>query len=183
MSRQSKSELSDTTGWRTTWPTAPLRGQFMVPRIVVLATEAALASFRGSEGSHEGIVFWGGCELSEFTLYTTLVIPRASHTWGSVACDEAAMRKTIHALRAAGLGLLAQVYSHPGGDARHSYGDDERIFLPFDGMLSIVVPHYAMHGVLPLTSCGIHQFQSGQWVLCTENLEAFRVMPEVVDLR
>lgn len=183
MSRKLKSEISDKTGWRTSWPTAPLRGKFIIPRTVVTATETALASFRGPEGSHEGIVFWGGCELSGSTVYTTVVIPRATHTWGSVHCDEAVMQETIHALRASRLGLLAQVHSHPGGDARHSYGDDERIFLPFEGMLSIVVPHYAMRGIFPLTSCGIHQFQSGQWVLCTENLAAFRLMPEVVDLR
>lgn len=171
------------SGWRASWPTGPLRGRFIISASVLSATEAALRTFRGPEGSHEGIVFWCGCELESATIYTTVAVPRAVHTKGSVHCDEAAMRETIRALRNCGLGLLAQVHSHPSGDARHSFGDDVKVFLPFEGMLSIVVPYYAMHGIAPLSSCGIHQFQSGNWVLCTANLEALHIKPEVVDLR
>jgi proteasome lid subunit RPN8/RPN11 len=140
-------------------------------------------TFRGPEGPHEGIVFWGGKEMEGITLFTTAITPRAVHTKGSVHCDEAAIREVVRALRPHGLGLLAQVHSHPGSDARHSDGDDSMILLPFESMLSIVVPWYAKDGVHPLSSCGIHQFQEGRWVLCNKNLDGIQVVPGMVDLR
>jgi proteasome lid subunit RPN8/RPN11 len=154
-----------------------------VPSHLLSATESALVTFRGPEGPHEGIVFWGGREMEGITLFTTAVTPRAVHTRGSVQCDEAAIRGVVHALRPHGLGLLAQVHSHPGGDARHSDGDDVMILLPFEGMLSIVVPWYGRDGMHPLSSCGIHQFQEGRWVLCDSNLDGIQVVPGRVDLR
>jgi hypothetical protein len=168
---------------RTAWPAEALRGRFLVPSHLLSATESALVTFRGPEGSHEGIVFWGGREIEGITLFTTAVIPRALHTKGSVRCDEAAIRGIVHALRPHGLGLLAQVHSHPGSDARHSDGDDSMILLPFEGMLSIVVPWYGRDGMHPLSSCGIHQFQKGRWVLCDCNLDGIQVVPGMVDLR
>ena len=171
-------------GWRrSSWPTGLLLGNFLLAEQVLSETEAILRSFRGADGPHEGIAFWGGLESGETTLFTTAVAPRAEHTAGSVRCDEVAMREVIRALRGYGLGLLAQVHSHPGSDARHSYGDDEMIFMPFEGMLSIVVPEYAREGISPLTSCEVHQFQGGKWVLCEGDLDALRVLPSGVDLR
>ncbi len=75
-----------------------------------------------------------------------------------------------------GLGLLAQVHSHPGEDARHSDGDDKMVVAPYQGMLSIVVPHYGHVGMTPLSEVGVHQFQDGHWVLCSEGLERLRVL-------
>ncbi len=151
---------------RTSWPTGALHGQFLVSNDVLSATEAALVTFRGPEGLHEGIVFWGGKEMEGITFFTTAVTPRAVHTKGSVQCNEAAIREVVHALRPHGLGLLAQVHSHPSDDARHSDGDDSMILLP-----------------CPPSSCGIHQFQEGRWVLCNKNLDGIQVVPGVVDLR
>lgn len=168
---------------RTFWPTGALRGQFLMPNHLLSATESALVTFRGPEGPHEGIVFWGGMEMEGITLFTTAITPRAVHTKGSVQCDEAAVREVVHALRPHGLGLLAQVHSHPSGDARHSDGDDSMVLLPFEGMLSIVVPWYGKDGMHPLSSCGIHQFQEGRWVLCNTNLDGIQVVPGMVDLR
>ncbi len=168
---------------RTSWPTGALHGQFLVSNDVLSATEAALVTFRGPEGLHEGIVFWGGKEMEGITFFTTAVTPRAVHTKGSVQCNEAAIREVVHALRPHGLGLLAQVHSHPSDDARHSDGDDSMILLPFEGMLSIVVPWYGKDGMRPPSSCGIHQFQEGRWVLCNKNLDGIQVVPGVVDLR
>ena len=57
------------------------------------------------------------------------------------------------------------------------------ILLPFDGMLSIVVPWYGKDGMHPLFSCGIHQYQEGRWVLSNKNLDGIQVVPSMVDLR
>ena len=49
-------------------------------------------------------------------------------------------------LARAGLELIGQVHSHPGRFVGHSDGDDERALMPYDGFLSIVVPHYGRRG-------------------------------------
>lgn len=121
--------------------------------------------------------------MEGITLFTTAITPRAVHTKGSVQCTEAAIREVVHALRPHGLGLLAQVHSHPSGDARHSDGDDLMVLLPFEGMLSIVVPWYGKDGMYPLSSCGIHQFQERHWILCNKNLDGIQVVPGEIDLR
>ena len=177
------SSRTQRNAYRTTWPRGFVQGKFLIETNLLVATEAALRTFRGPAGPHEGIVFWGGKELEGLTLYTTAVIPHAIHTKGSVQCDEAAIREVVRALRPHGLGLLAQIHSHPGGDARHSHGDDDMILLPFEGMLSIVVPWYGRDGMHPLSTCGIHQFQQGRWVLCESNLDNIQIVPGSVDLR
>ncbi len=180
MSVLSKSQRNT---YRTTWPKGSVQGKFLLNIALLVATEEALATFRGPEGPHEGIVFWGGRETEGLTYFTTAIVPHAVHTRGSVHCDEAAIREVVHALRPHGLGLLAQIHSHPGGDARHSFGDDDMIFLPFEGTLSIVVPWYGRDGMHPLSTCGIHQFQNGRWVLCDSNLENIQIVPTLVDVR
>lgn len=57
--------------------------------------------------------------------------------------------------------------------------------MPYEGFLSIVVPYYACHGMLPLTDCGIHVFEVDRFRRLSEaEIEAhFRVTPDFVDLR
>jgi hypothetical protein len=167
----------------TPLPSGPLKGRFRVIEDVVKATEDALRTFGGPDGPHEGMVFWGGLEFGDITLFTTVVVPRCQHHATGVFCDEVAVRDAVRFLRMHRVGLLAQVHSHPGDDVRHSDGDDLLIFLPFDGMLSIVVQRYGLHGMLPINSSGIHQFQHKKWTLCTQNLDAITVIPRGVDLR
>jgi hypothetical protein len=77
------------------------------------------------------------------------------------------------------------VHSHPTGATGHSLGDDDMVFMPFERMLSIVVPEYARFGLLPLNSLGVHQYQEGRWVLCSrESVHAnFVAVPTLQDLR
>jgi proteasome lid subunit RPN8/RPN11 len=83
-----------------------------------------------------------------------------------------------------GLGILCQVHSHPGKDTRHSDGDDGLVLLPFEGMLSVVVPDFGI-GFKAVSQCGVHQFQKGRWVLCDPDSVARGVLivPVEVDLR
>jgi hypothetical protein len=89
------------------------------------------------------------------------------------------------AARAEGLGVLCQVHSHPGSHTGHSFGDDEMIFMPFEQMLSIVVPRYGHFGMRPLDSLGVHQFQDGQWVICEHASvkRQLRIIPADKDIR
>lgn len=166
-------------------PRGALRGEFRITDAALAALERFLPTYRGADGSHEGIAFLAGIELPALTLYTTALAPDADHGWGHVRCSEAQISAVTRAAHADGLGLLAQVHTHPSGGTGHSWGDDDMVLMPFEGMLSIVVPHYAAFGLQPLHSLGVHQFQEGRWTLCSaESVRAaFRINPSGVDLR
>ena len=116
-------------------------------------------------------MFWGGLEKSDETQYRDAASPACDHGWGWVQANESQVFSVVKRFRRKGFGLLAQVHSHPGPGNLHSFGDDSRIFMPFDGMLSIVVPNYGRGGLLPLSRCGVHQFRAGAWIRCVSNLE------------
>jgi proteasome lid subunit RPN8/RPN11 len=166
-------------------PTGPLHGHFQITDAAITALERILPTYRSVDGHHEGICFLCGYETATATLYTTAIAPNADHGPGHVRCSEQDIAAVTKAAREHRLGLLAQVHSHPSGSASHSLGDDEMVFMPFEGMLSIVVPDYGRFGIQPLGSLGVHQFQDGRWVLCTrESVRAnFAILPTLRDLR
>lgn len=168
-------------------PWGELRGRFLISEPIIGATAEALTSFALAgirEGGHEGIVFWAGREVGDTTLLVQALIPAADHSWGSVMVTREEVGRMQQAARRHGLGLLSQVHSHPGGDARHSDGDDDLILLPFENMLSIVVPGFGID-FTEISQVCVHQYQDGRWVLCSA--ESVRngicTFPPVLDLR
>jgi len=150
-------------------PAGDLRGTFLVSQAVLDATRAALTSFAprdAADGGHEGIVYWCGRELADLTVFLHAVVPEADHGPQHVFVSKAAVGQMQRHARRLRLGVLCQVHSHPGADARHSDGDDELILLPFEGMLSIVVPNFGRGWGCISDTC-VHQFQAGRWVLCS----------------
>jgi hypothetical protein len=166
-------------------PIRPLRGEFLITDGVLAETERLLPTYRSADEDHEGIVFLLGCESEELTVLTTALAPEAETAPGRVHCSAEQMSAAIGAARAAGLGLLAQVHSHPHGWAKHSLGDDEMVFMPYEGMLSIVVPWYGRVGLRPLQNLGVHQFQDGRWVFAepVSVREQITIVPSGIDLR
>ena len=57
--------------------------------------------------------------------------------------------------------------------------------MPYEGFLSIVVPHYGRRGMMPLTVCGVHVFESGRFRRMGEaEVESrFRQIDVFTDLR
>lgn len=149
-------------------PAGPARGRLLVAEAVIDATGDALRDFAGDDGAHEGIVLWLGRTADEDTLILSASLPPAEHTWGSVRIGHAAVAIAARAARRQGLVVAAQVHSHPGADTRHSDGDDEMILLPYEGMFSLVVGRYGHGPVLAAEGAGLHQYQSGRWVLITD---------------
>lgn len=167
------------------WPVDDLRGKFIVTREVLEATSRVLMDYGQLEGfGHEGLVFWCGHRCEEVTAIVQVVAPATDHGPGHVSADRDAVGLAARAARGAGLGIVAQVHSHPGGDGRHSDGDDELILLPFEGMLSIVIPNFGASFSAIDQAC-VHQFQAGQWVLCRHDSVAkgFRTASALVDQR
>lgn len=173
-----------TMAWRRI-ETAPLRGRFLLGESALIVLEQTLPTFRGYDGAHEGIAFLCGLEIPGATVLTTAIVPEADHGRGHVRCTEAQMAAVTKAARDLGLGVLAQVHTHPGHSAVHSIGDDEMVLMPFEGMLSIVCPDYGRYGLRPLDSLGIHQFQDGRWILATRTsvCEGLTLLESGVDLR
>lgn len=164
---------------------AALRGRFLILEPVITELERTLPTYRGPDGHHEGIAFLCGFERTGTTIFTTAIFPKADHRAGYVRCDEAQFAAASSAARSYGLGVLAQVHTHPHGRTGHSWGDDDMVRPAYEGMLSIVVPDYGLTGLRPLDSLGIHQLQNGRWTLAERASvrENFLILPAGRDLR
>lgn len=186
--RDSSSAWRDRPAYRRRpLPHGSVRGLFLIADGLLLATRDALVSFAlaGIEDEgHEGIVYWAGRELGTCTVFLQAIVPVADHSHGRVMVSHEEIRRTQRAARDHKLGVLCQVHSHPGGDARHSDGDDELVLLPFEGMLSIVAPRFAID-VQGIADYCVHQYQDGRWVLCSPASVASQlvVVPIARDLR
>jgi proteasome lid subunit RPN8/RPN11 len=134
---------------------------------------------------HEGVAYWAGRRVGDEYFITTCIAPTAQTTYGSFDTSSHTNAKVIIYLASASLELLGQVHSHPGVFVDHSDGDDERALMPYEGFLSIVVPHYAHRGMRPLAMCGIHIFEKFKFRrLKDSEIEAsFRIIEEFADLR
>lgn len=163
-----------------------VRGRFLLMASAVTAVERLLPTYRGVDGDHEGMVFLAGRELAgDLTLLTTAIAPDCEHSRGRVWANRSAVGSVASGARKHALAVLAQVHSHPGASTRHSLGDDQMILMPFESMLSIIVPHYGRFGMRPVSTLGVHQFQDGEWRLCDSGsvAGAVTVVPDYIDLR
>ena len=158
-------------------PEVPARGRLVVAEQVLAATSSILTSFSGEDGSHEGIAFWLGRTIDGDTYVVSAMRPEAEHTPGSVSASESAVGAVSRRARALGLGVVAQVHSHPGAETRHSDGDDDLVLMPFDGMYSLVVASYGRGSFDPASGLGVHQFQAGRWVAVSDKISAVVVAP------
>lgn len=168
-------------------PQGDLQGLFFIPEPLIRETREALTSFAIfgiHDGGHEGMAFWAGREDERARYFLQVIIPDADHSEQRVMASREAVGAAARLARANRLGILCQVHSHPGGDSRHSDGDDELILLPFEGMLSVVVPHYSFE-FESLDGASVHQFQQGRWVLCSKPSVRANIIlvPSTVDLR
>jgi hypothetical protein len=166
-------------------PVGQLIGRFAITDAALLEAERLLPSYRGPDGDHEGIIFLLGLEVPTLTVFLGALAPLADHGVGHVLCSAEQVLRSSRAARAAGISILGQLHSHPTGETSHSKGDDSLVLMPFEGMLSIVAPHYGRVGLRPLDGLGVHQFQGGRWVMCTPATvrQAFRIVPSSIDLR
>ncbi len=145
-----------------------LRGRYQIADVLIEETQFALQTFDDAgrlDGGHEGICYWAGREESHFISLEKVLVPIAYHERFGVFVSAEEFGEVARLSRAMGLGVLAQVHSHPGRDTRHSDGDDKLVVMPFENMLSLVAPHYG-RTLTSITDFSIHQFQNHRWVLC-----------------
>ncbi len=149
-------------------PRGTLRGQYRISSSLINDTQRALQEFfevGRRDGGHEGLCFWAGRERADLTSLEAAIIPTTEHGRYGVFVSEIAFAEAARQARAMGLGILAQVHSHPSCDTRHSDGDDNLVIMPFENMLSLVAPYYGQI-LRAITDFSVHQFQDHRWVLC-----------------
>jgi len=156
-----------------------------ISRDLLDRTADVLRESRDGEQMHEGVAYWAGHRAGAEYFITTCIAPTARTTYGSFETSAHANAHVVMYLAKSGLELLGQVHSHPGASVGHSDGDDKRALMPYEGFLSIVVPHYGRSGMLPLTACGIHIFEHSAFrrMRSAEIQARFRVVEEFADLR
>ena len=156
-----------------------------VSNAVLKQTVEVLQSSGTVSEAHEGVAYWAGRRFSDGSVVTTCIAPEATTTCGSFETSSYTNARVVAYLASADLELLAQVHSHPEFYVGHSCGDDERALMPYEGFLSIVVPHYGQRGMIPLTGCGFHIFESGRFrrMAETEVESRFKLVDVFADLR
>jgi len=159
----------------TPLPTRTSRGRLIVAEQVLAPTLAELRRPHGGQ-RHERLVLWAGRTVETTSIVTSSITPHTDHGPQHVLLDEAAVNDAARLARAAALGIIAQVHSHPGADTRHSDGDDRLVLMPFESMFSLVVADYGHGEIDPGRGAGLHQFQQGRWVQIT-NPDALVVVP------
>jgi proteasome lid subunit RPN8/RPN11 len=166
-------------------PSAPTTPTVWISAQLLDRTAEVLRQSGDGDGPHEGVAYWGGHRAGSVCFVTTCIAPAAVTTYGSYDTTAQTNAKVVLYLASAGLELIGQVHSHPGRFVGHSDGDDERALMPYEGFLSVVVPHYAQRGMRPLGICGVHVFENARFRRLTNaEVEAlFRVQDEFADLR
>lgn len=164
----------------TPLPEATARGRFIVTAAALAKAEEKLRSSQGADGPHEGLVLCAGRTIGHDTVVLASLIVESDHGFGHVYTPEAEVVRATRLARQLGLGVVAQIHSHPGVDTRHSDGDDRLVFMPFEGMFSLVVGEYARRGMTPGQGAGLHQFQDHRWVKVLDAEKAFIVAPGAV---
>lgn len=160
-----------------------LLGSFVISDALVRTVFQVLRQ-QSKEGpdirGNEGLLFLAGTQEGNQTFYSTAVVPKVKNTRGSVFVDAAEYGNCGRTARKSGLQILAQVHSHPGNCCHHSDGDDKLIVMPFDGMLSIVIPNYG-RSLTPIHTWGVHQRRGRTWYLCRpESVESSFVIAPLV---
>lgn len=155
-------------------------GRLIVAESILDRTASLLREAGDRRPAHEGLVWWLGRHDGRDTMVLGCHRPACRSGPQSVIADEASVGRAARCARAVGLGVVAQVHSHPGADTRHSDGDDDLVLMPFDGMFSLVVADYGRGSLRPEEGGGLHQRQSEQWVLIRQDEPALIVVPAQV---
>ncbi len=144
-------------------------------------TAGLLDSFAQHRPS-EGVVYWFGIEDTAAAVVTTLVVPNADTTAGSVRTSPEVNADALRVIVNTPLVYLGQAHSHPGPHVKHSCFDDEQTFARFDGAISVVVPWFGRYG-LHLAECGVHRHRDGRFQEIRNIDRHLRVIPGLRDLR
>ncbi len=164
----------------------------MLPKVFISGnlwddTGRLLASFarrKDDVREGEGVVYWFGLELGDRAVVTTLVVPDADTSFGSIRTTAAANVEAMSVMVDTPLVLLGQAHSHPGRWVEHSPIDDRDTFAQFPGCFSVVFPYYAKRDN-SIGRCGIHRHLAGRFrrLRSAQLDEHLQLLPKHADFR
>lgn len=162
-----------------------LRGPRLILTSEVVSQLAKLLPKFVSGQGHENVAYLGGHDLGDLRFACSVIMPKAKTAPRYYDTDIASHAEVILALSDLDVEVVGQVHTHPGSAVYHSDGDDDLAFVKGEGFWSIVVPHYASNGILPVSQCGFHLYADGAFHLLTPEAVAARVSVQstLVDLR
>ena len=130
----------------------------------------------------EGVVYWFGLEFGDRAVVTTLAVPDADTTGGTISTSAESNADVVSRMVDTPLVYLGQAHSHPGWRVTHSSVDDRETFARFDGAISVVVPWFGRYG-FKLEQCGIHRHMGGHFCAIQDPKNHLRLIPGTIDLR
>lgn len=136
---------------------SPDYATFNVPAAVVDGTVTLLSE--PGEIGFEGSAVWIGTvhDSTAATVtrpYRPEQVTYATPTGLAVEVTQEGLTALITSLSPGEL-VLARLHTHGTNDVDHSIVDDRNLLVAHPGAVSIVVPHFAVHGI-NLAECGVH---------------------------
>jgi hypothetical protein len=131
---------------------------FSIPSQAIDHTERVLRAYGDRRFPHEGFVYWGGTKKYDTSTIELVIAPHLEARFAGVRISAKSNASVVRELSNRSLTEVAQVHTHPTDWVDHSCGDDRLAPFRIGGLISIVVPNFCKHGMLPLRVCGIHRF-------------------------
>jgi hypothetical protein len=150
-----------------------------IPQSVIQETEKLFLSFTKDSERFEGVVYWVGKETAKGLLVTEVVAPRAMMTPVSFRVSAEENARIMTELVKKGEQIISQLSSRPpGNDLQHRLTEEEMGFLPFEGLVSIVVSDYGTEGLLPFSEkIAVFLFKKGMFEkLPASEIESYLVV-------
>jgi Prokaryotic homologs of the JAB domain len=157
--------------------------KYLISESVIRDTERVLAEYGSRRPSCEGLVYWAGIRKDNQVIVTTCIAPATDASRYNIGIDHVSNFHVVNALYANKLVHLGQVHSHPGTWIDHSDTDDEYAAFKIEGLLSLVVPNFCEEGMMPLTECGVHRFNNGEFHRLSDQYtkEHFEIITSTVE--
>lgn len=140
----------------------------IVPRQIIDETQKLLLGFSKGKERFEGVVYWAGKETDKGLLVMEAIPPRAFATPVSFRVSAEENARIMADLVKKNCRIIAQVSSRPGMDTTYSLFDEETGFLPYEGMITVIVGNYGLDGLLPLARNGVYVFHWGSFFRLTK---------------
>jgi len=137
--------------------------KYTISKDAITITQNVLQDYAHFKPSNEGLVYWCGKKNHDTVSISLVIAPKTTSDWGYISTSNRANFDLVKTLAQRNQIHIGQVHSHPGTLVDHSDGDDLDASFKTEGLISIVVPNYCKEGFLPLTTCGVHRYNQGNF--------------------
>lgn len=141
---------------------------------------------RNRDRQRVSVAYWYGigCPGRGTSAVLSVGVPRAECTVVDYNVKEPEITRLGHAMRPQLLESLAQFYTRPSGDGRHSKNEDLNAISLRDGFLSLATPYYGRKIEPLMSNTTVHERWEGRWRVLEESecSERIKIVDDLVDL-